>query len=97
MKCWCTMPMPASMAADGDLKVTSVPFTAMVPASGWCIPYSVFISVDLPAPFSPTMAWMVPVRTLSQTSLFAMTPGNRFSIPVSSTASGSSVARRRHR
>ena len=63
MKCWCTMPMPAAMASVGDLKCTSAPFTVMVPSSGWCIPYRVFISVDLPAPFSPTMAWMVPART----------------------------------
>ncbi|CAB4591482.1 unannotated protein [freshwater metagenome] len=56
MKCWCTMPMPLAMASVGERKVRVEPFTTMVPSSGWCIPYKVFISVDLPAPFSPTMA-----------------------------------------
>ena len=38
MKCWCTMPMPALIASDGDLKRTCSPFTSMVPSSGLCIP-----------------------------------------------------------
>ena len=55
-------------------------------SSGWCMPYSVFISVDLPAPFSPTIAWMVPARTRRLTSWLAMTPGKRLLDPTSSTA-----------
>ena len=35
-----------------------------------------FISVDLPAPFSPISAWTVPGRTLSETLSRAFTPGN---------------------
>ncbi len=50
------------------------------------MPYRVFISVDLPAPFSPTMAWMVPLRTTMSMSEFATTPGKRLVIPRSSTA-----------
>ena len=45
--------------------------------------------VDLPAPFSPTRAWTVPVRTRSETSRLATTPGKRLVTPVSSTATAS--------
>src|SRR4051812_14002561 len=88
MKCWCTMPMPAAIASLGLRKCTSRPSTRMCPSSGRCIPYSVFISVDLPAPFSPTMACTSPRATRSSMSLFATTPGKRLVIPRSSTASG---------
>src|SRR5918998_4999651 len=47
--------------------------------------------VDLPAPFSPTMAWTSPRRTVRWTSLLATTPGKRLVMPVSTTAGGSSV------
>ena len=56
MKCWNTMPIPAAIASRGVWKSTSSPLTRIVPSSGRCAPYSVFISVDLPAPFSPTIA-----------------------------------------
>src|SRR6476620_1054630 len=42
--------------------------------------------VDLPAPFSPTIAWTVPLSTVSAMSLLAMTPGKRFVMPSSRTA-----------
>src|SRR5688572_27859859 len=45
-----------------------------------------FISVDLPAPFSPTIAWMVPRSTRRWMSELATTPGKRLVIPRSSTA-----------
>src|SRR5829696_7524732 len=48
--------------------------------------------VDLPAPFSPTIACTVPGRTLMLTSEFAKTPGNRLVIPLSSTAACWSLA-----
>ena len=46
------------------------------------------MSVDLPAPFSPTSAWTVPLRTRRSTSRLATTPGKRFVTPESSTATG---------
>src|SRR5664279_736354 len=52
------------------------------------MPYRVFISVDLPAPFSPTRACTVPRRTVMLMSELATTPGNRLVIPRSSTAGG---------
>src|SRR5579884_4202949 len=43
-----------------------------------------FISVDLPAPFSPSSAWISPRRRSKSTESFASTPGNRFVMPRSS-------------
>src|SRR6478735_6901046 len=44
------------------------------------------MSVDLPAPFSPTIAWTVPLSTVSAMSLLATTPGKRLVMPSSRTA-----------
>src|SRR5256885_1002768 len=43
-----------------------------------------FISVDLPAPFSPSSACTSPLRRSKSTWSFARTPGKRFVIPRSS-------------
>ncbi len=76
MKCWNTMPTPAAIASAGDESATCWPLTSIVPESGFCTPYRIFISVDLPAPFSPTIAWTVPRSTSMLTSWLATTPGN---------------------
>jgi hypothetical protein len=34
MKCWCTMPIPASIASLADEKDTGFPFSLISPASG---------------------------------------------------------------
>ena len=47
-----------------------------------------FISVDLPAPFSPTMPWIVPAGICRSTALLAWTGPKRLSMPLSSTAGG---------
>ena len=36
----------------------------------------IFMSVLLPAPFSPSTAWISPGKAVSDTSLFATTAGN---------------------
>ena len=87
MKCWKTIPMPWAIASAGVAKETSEPLTLMVPSSGFCTPYRIFISVDLPAPFSPTRAWMVLDLMVMSMSWLAITPGNRLPIPLSSMAS----------
>src|SRR6476646_7955901 len=46
------------------------------------------MSVDLPAPFSPTMAWIVPASTRRLTPSLATTPGNRLTMSRSSMARG---------
>src|SRR5262245_31067743 len=48
---------------------------------GWT-PDSTFINVDLPAPFSPQIAWISPRRTSRLTSCSALTPGNVLVIPL---------------
>src|SRR5690349_17972698 len=50
------------------------------------------IRVDLPAPFSPTMPWIDPRSTRSETWRLAWTVPKRLSIPTSSTAAGGSPA-----
>ncbi len=62
------MPMPRAIASIGEEKLTCSPETAMVPSSGFCTPYRIFISVDFPAPFSPTRACTVAGRTSTETS-----------------------------
>src|SRR6478672_6919773 len=46
-----------------------------------------FISVLLPAPFSPSSAWISPVRSSKSTWSLARTPGNALTIPDASIAS----------
>ena len=74
MKCWCTMPMPLAMAAVGEERLTFSPLTQISPEVGCSRPNSIFISVDLPAPFSPISAWISPLRTLRSTSWLAAMP-----------------------
>src|SRR5581483_11279567 len=53
-----------------------------------------FISVDLPAPFSPRRACTSPARTSKSTRSFATTPGKRLVIPrTSRTGASAAIAR----
>src|SRR6516165_5333713 len=52
------------------------------------MPASTFISVDLPAPFSPTMARTSPALMLTETSSRACTPGKCLRICSASTTGG---------
>src|SRR6186997_3155417 len=52
-----------------------------------------FISVDFPAPFSPSRAWISPRRRSKSTRSLARTPGNRFVIPRSSSTTSRSAMR----
>src|SRR5207253_2816457 len=53
-----------------------------------------FMSVDLPAPFSPSSAWISPRRTSRSIASFASVPvGNRFVIPRISRTGGWSLMR----
>ena len=66
---WWTMRMPASCASRAEAKATGRPSTAMLPWSGACSPSRMRISVDLPAPFSPTSAVTVAGRQVEAHAL----------------------------
>src|SRR3954469_21886943 len=53
----------------------------IAPSSGVYTPARVFISVDLPAPFSPTIAWTSPARRSRSTPWRTSTPTKLLRIP----------------
>ena len=53
---WWMMPMPRRAASAGPCIATGAPSMRISPASARWMPARIFISVDLPAPFSPTSA-----------------------------------------
>jgi hypothetical protein len=57
------MPMPRATASADDAKKTSSPSSRIWPCVGFSTPAMIFISVDLPAPFSPTSTLTAPLRT----------------------------------
>ena len=60
---WWTKAMPPAMAsADGEPGVVRAPSMRIVPLVGAVTPPRIFISVDLPAPFSPTRPITSPRR-----------------------------------
>src|SRR5438876_11795922 len=62
----------------GSIRGTACPATISVPASGVSAPVMILISVDLPAPFSPTSAWTSPAASAKETPFSARTPANDF-------------------
>ena len=71
---WKMQAMPAALAAAGDANETGSPSSSMRPSSGATTPAMILISVDLPAPFSPSTAWMRPASITSSASCSARTP-----------------------
>src|SRR6185437_14383529 len=88
MKCWCTMPTPAAIASLGELKLTGVPSTTISPSSGCISPYRTFISVVLPAPFSPSRACTWPGATERLIPSLATSGPNLLVMPLSSSSTG---------
>lgn len=78
---WWTMPIPACWASRGLRKVCGAPANSTVPSSGWWTPDTTFMSVDLPAPFSPTTACTSPGRTWRSTPSSTRTPRNDLPMP----------------
>ena len=72
---WNTMEMPWCAASLVPVRCSSRPSNTMRPEVGGCAPAMTCISVDLPAPFSPMMAWTDPASTVNDTSCNAFTPG----------------------
>src|SRR5215510_13229321 len=51
----------------------------------------IFISVDLPAPFSPSTAWICPGATVRLTPSLALTAGYCLPMPISSSRGGAAL------
>src|SRR5215203_501328 len=73
--------MPAAWASAGVSKWTGSASSHIAPASRWYAPVMIFTSVDLPAPFSPTSAWISPARSSKSTPSRARAPANRLTMP----------------
>src|SRR5215470_3442764 len=80
------MPMPAASASRAERKCTGTPSSRMAPSYSACTPAMIFISVLLPAPFSPTRPWISPALRAKSTSLRACTPPNDLQMPDSSSS-----------
>src|SRR5947207_7837890 len=65
---------PSLRAAAGVRWRTGWPSISIVPPSGTCAPVMTLMSVDLPAPFSPTNACTSPARRSNDTPFSARTP-----------------------
>ena len=66
------------------------PSMTISPSSAAARPARIFISVDFPAPFSPTSTSTSPARASSETSSSARTPGKLFPMPRISSSGGTS-------
>ena len=73
--------MPSFAASFGPWMWTSSPSKRISPLSGVCVPATHLMSVDFPAPLSPTSAITSPCRTSKSTSLSASTEPNDFVMP----------------
>ena len=81
---WCTSTMPRRSASTGPFSSTGAPSSFRTPRVGGRWPLTIFISVDLPAPFSPMIAWTSPARTSSETSLSTSIGPNERDSPTAS-------------
>ena len=84
--------MPASLAAAVVAKSTSSPWKRKMPASRWWTPATILTSVDLPAPFSPTRAWMEPGSTARVPARRATTEPNDLATSRSSSVGVTGVS-----
>ena len=79
------MPMPCARATRGESMRTGAPSIVIWPLSSPITPYKSFISVLLPAPFSPSNAHTSPPTSDRSTQSLATTSPKRLHMPASST------------
>src|SRR6266566_2618988 len=72
--------MPCARAVRGFIRIAERPAMVSVPWSIDSAPVTILISVDFPAPFSPTSAWTSPARRSKDTPRSACTPANDLAI-----------------
>ena len=75
------MAMPCASASRVERIVTGLPSIRMLPPSAPWAPERIFIRVDLPAPFSPTSAWISPPATAKSTPSSTRTGPNDLLMP----------------
>jgi hypothetical protein len=75
---WYTVAMPRSSASRGESNRRASPSNRYSPSSGLYTPESVLMSVDFPAPLSPSRQVTSPARQYIDTSLMAMTLPKNF-------------------
>src|SRR5215213_10718554 len=85
--------IPSRAASFGPWMCTGEPSNRTSPSSAGWIPAMHLMSVDLPAPLSPTRAMTSPAATRKSTWYSAWTAPNRFEIPRSSRTGWLSVMR----
>jgi hypothetical protein len=90
------MRMPSASASAGRSMLTGCPSSRTSPLSGLSAPESTRISVDLPAPFSPTSASTRPGATANEMSRMAGLPSKLFLMRLT-VSSGIRRVRRRSR
>src|SRR3990172_1641980 len=78
--------MPREAASRGSTIRQGSPSVRIVPSSGRTSPMSIFMSVDLPAPFSPRMPWISPRFSTRSTPSQATRLPKRLVMPWSSRA-----------
>jgi hypothetical protein len=71
-KSWYTISMPIWRASRGDSNLTGLPSKYSDPSLGLYSPERIFISVDLPAPLSPTTPRASPADTWKLTPFSAV-------------------------
>ena len=75
-------------ALAGLNRSTVSPPTSIVPPSGWCAPVMTLMSVDLPAPFSPSNACTSPACKSNETPFNARTAPKAFVTPDNCSSAG---------
>ena len=68
---WWMIEIPRSTASVVDCRFTGSPSSSSWPPVGFSTPERIFISVDLPAPFSPNSTVTLPRRTSKLTPFSA--------------------------
>src|SRR4029450_3558260 len=73
--------IPSERAMRGELWGIARPRRRSSPASGCTAPVTTLTSVDLPAPFSPTSAWISPLLSSKEAERSAWTPAYALATP----------------
>ena len=89
---WWISETPSASASSTDRIGAGRPSTRISPESGGWMPARIFISVLLPAPFSPMTATTSPRPRVSPTPRSAFTPGKLFTRARASSSGASPAA-----